>query len=96
MDGISDETSGQAETLTIEILGSHLRVRVTPEGREDVLRAADMLREHIDTVREASDPPDRAVARAALELSFAAITAKRQVSQALEDMLEHLERRIGT
>ncbi len=96
MDGISDETAGQAETLTIEILGSHLRVRVTPESREDVLHAAEMLRQQIDTVREPSDPPDRAVTRAALELSFEALTAKRQVSQALEEMLEHLERRVGT
>ena len=89
MDGPSNEST--VETVTVEILGTHLRVRVPSDRTADVLRAADVVRERIDEVREASDPPDRAVTRAALELAFEAIVAQRDAAASLEDLIARLD-----
>ena len=89
MDGPTNETT--VETLTVEIMGTHLRVRVPPDRAADVLRAVDVVRKRIDEVREASDPPDRAVTRAALELAFEVIVAQRDATAALEDLIARLD-----
>ena len=84
------------ETLTIEILGTHLRVRVPADRKEDVMRAANLLRDRIDEVREPSDPPDRAVTRAALELAFESILAQREATGVLESLLARLDGSLRT
>ena len=94
---MNEATTGSAlETLTIEILGTHLRVRVPADTKNDVMQAADLLRQRIDDVREPSDPPDRAVTRAALELAFESIMAQRNATATLESLLHKLDAGIST
>ncbi|MDA1191233.1 MAG: cell division protein ZapA [Candidatus Poribacteria bacterium] len=89
MDLDNDVNGEEYESVTVDILGTYLRVRVPAERKSDVLEAAAVVEKHIDAVRRPSDPPLLAITRAALELAFESLSAKRDA----RDRLTHLSKR---
>lgn len=79
------------ETMTVEILGNLLRVRVPPGRKDDVVRAAQLVQQAIERVRVPTDPPVIAIARAALDLAYRSLLQQEQTQVRLEQLLQLLD-----
>ena len=83
------------ESVTVDILGNYLRVRVSPDRKMDVLRAAEIVQGHIDRLRKSTDPPATAIARAALELAYQFLEAQREIEERLERLLREFDDKLA-
>lgn len=79
------------ESLTLEIAGPPLRVRVPVSEAADLKRAAEMLRDRIERSRDDREPPERALIRAALEIVFESYVSQRNAVQTLQQLLRQLD-----
>ena len=84
-------SSGEFESLTLEIIGPPLRVRVPASEAADLKRAAELLRYRIERSRDDREPPERALIRAALEIVFEAYVSQRNAVQTLQRLLRMLD-----
>ncbi|MAF10123.1 hypothetical protein CMK11_06685 [Candidatus Poribacteria bacterium] len=80
------EASPDTEAVQVEIMGTHLRVRVPSEQVQDVHHAAQFVRDYIGKLRDQADTPERAVMRAALQIAFEWITTERVLTDRLDDL----------
>lgn len=83
--------SEELESLTLDIIGLPLRVRVPASEAADLKRAAELLRDRIERSRNHREPPERALIRAALEIVFEAYVSQKNAVQTLQRLLRMLD-----
>ncbi len=90
------DASPEMEAVQVEIMGVQLRVRVPPDQVQDVHRAAQFVRDYIAKLKDQHDTPERAIARAALQISFEWLTTERVLTHRLDDLRHTLGENLGT
>jgi cell division protein ZapA (FtsZ GTPase activity inhibitor) len=89
------DESPDMEAVQVEIMGTQLRVRVPSDQVQDVHRAAQFVRDYVAKLKNQSDTPERAVMRAALQISFEWLTTERVLTHRLDDLRHTLGENLG-